>query len=241
MANISKINRRAEKEKQQAARNRREIIAAGLSRRDMIKMGLLTGAGLLVPMSGLSVRARSSAGRLLDSGSGSGPSSPPTRPFVQDFVRMTVKQPVATLNPPPSVMPNITGGEGRTIPHQALTQFAPVKYYEVEQRLANIITHPDLPPQPLWGFDGLVPGPLYVERYGRPVLVRNRNNLPANNGGFGKNLVTTHLHNGHTPAESDGNPCDYYAPGKFYDQHYPNVLAGILSTHQVRAATYRRR
>ena len=86
--------------------------------------------------------------------------------------------------------------------------------------------------QPLWGFDGLVPGPLYVERYGRPVLVRNHNNLPANNGGFGKNLVTTHLHNGHTPAESDGNPCDFFTAGQFYDQHYPNVLAGVNSTHQ---------
>ena len=233
MANISKIDRRAEKEKQQAARNRRELIAAGLSRRDMIKMGLLTSAGLLVPMSGLSVRARSSAGRLLDSGSGSGPSSPPTRPFVQPFTRMTVKQPVATLNPTPTIIPNIAGGEGRTIPHQAFSQFAPVKFYEVEQRLSNIVTHPDLPAQPLWGFDGLVPGPLYVERYGQPVLVRNRNNLPvANNGGFGKELVTTHLHNGHTPSESDGNPCDNFGPGKFYDHHYPNVLAGINSTHK---------
>ena len=36
MANISKIDRRAEKEKQRAARNRREIIAARLSRRDLI-------------------------------------------------------------------------------------------------------------------------------------------------------------------------------------------------------------
>ena len=62
MANISKINRRAEKEKQQAAKNRRELISAGLNRRDMIKMGLLTSAGLLIPMSGLSVRARTSAG-----------------------------------------------------------------------------------------------------------------------------------------------------------------------------------
>lgn len=232
MANILKINRRAEKEKQQAARNRREIIAAGLSRRDMIRMGLLTGAGLLVPMSGLSVRARNSAGHLLDSGSGSGPSSPPTRPFVQPFTRMTVKQPSAVLNPTPTVMPNTAGGEGRTIAHQAFSQFAPVRFYEVEQRLANIVTHPDLPVQPLWGFDGLVPGPLYVERYGRPILVRNRNNLPANNGGFGKNVVTTHLHNGHTPAESDGNPCDNFTPGQFYDQHYPNVLAGINSTHK---------
>src|SRR5688572_33090952 len=91
MANISKIDRRAEKEKQQAAKNRREIISAGLSRRDMLRMGLLTSAGLLIPMSGLSVRARSSAGSFLfDSGPGSGPSSPPTTPFAQPFVRMTI-------------------------------------------------------------------------------------------------------------------------------------------------------
>ena len=122
MANISKIDRRAEKEKQQAAKNRREIVAAGLSRREMLRMGLLTSAGLLIPMSGLSVRARSSAGRLLfDSGSGSGPSSPPTPPFVQPFVRMTVKQPTAVLNPAPTVIPNTAAGEGRTIPHQAFT------------------------------------------------------------------------------------------------------------------------
>ena len=233
MANISKIDRRAEKEKQQAAKNRRQIVAAGLSRRDMLRMGLLTGAGLLVPMSGLSVRARTSAGRpFYDSGSGSGPGSPPTPPFVQPFTRLTVKQPTAVLNPAPTVIPNTAAGEGRIIPHQAFSQFPPVKFYEVEQRLANIVTHPALPVQPLWSFDGLVPGPLYVERYGKPILVRNHNNLPANNGGFGKNLVTTHLHNGHTPAESDGNPCDFFSVGQFYDQHYPNVLAGVNSTHQ---------
>ena len=229
MANISKIDKKAEKEKQQAARERREIIKAGLSRRDMIKLGLLTSAGLFIPKRGLSARALNSAGAP-SSGSGS-PSSPPTTPFVQPFTRMTVKQPVATLNPAPTVIPNFGAGEGRTIAHQAYNQFAPVKFYEVEQRLANIITHPDLPVQPLWGFDGLVPGPLYVERYGQPILVRNRNNLPANNGGFGKNVVTTHLHNGHTPSESDGNPCNNFGPGQFYDQHYPNVLAGVLSTH----------
>src|SRR5260370_9222192 len=43
--------------------------------------------------------------------------------------------------------------------------------------------------------------------------------------------ATTHLHNGHNPSESDGFPCDFFEPGQFYDQHYPNVLAGILSTH----------
>ena len=115
MANISKINRSVEREKQRASKNRREILAAGLSRREMLRMGLLTSAGLLIPMSGLSVRARNSAGHLLDSGSGSGPSSPPTTPFVQPFTRMTVKQPSATLNPAPTIAPNTAAGEGRTI------------------------------------------------------------------------------------------------------------------------------
>jgi FtsP/CotA-like multicopper oxidase with cupredoxin domain len=230
MAFISKKDRRREKETREAAKNRREIIAAQLSRRDLMKMGLLTGAGLLVAKSGLSVRARTAAGSF----SGGMPSSPPTRPFVQPFARMTVKQPVASLNPTPTVVPNSLAGEGRTVSHQALAQFPPVKFYEVEQRLTNISVHPDLPLQPLWGFDGLVPGPLYVERYGQPILVRNHNNLPPDgqNGGFGKNRVTTHLHNGHTPSESDGFPCYYFGRGEFYDHHYPNVLAGVNSTHQ---------
>lgn len=231
MANISKIDRKLEKEKLDAAKNRREIIAAQLSRRDLMKMGLLTGAGLLVAKSGLSVRARTAAGSF--SGGGM-PSSPPTRPFVQPFTRMTVKQPVATLNPTPTVVPNSIAGEGRTVSHQALAQFPPVKFYEVEQRLTNLSVHPDLPLQPLWGFDGLVPGPLYVERYGQPILIRNHNNLPPDgqNNGFGKNRVTTHLHNGHTPSESDGFPCYNFGRGQFYDHHYPNVLAGVNSTHQ---------
>ena len=79
----------------------------------------------------------------------------------------------------------------------------------MSQHLAYLRVAPEseLPLQPLWTFNGNVPGPLIVERYGvlgRPVdgsvLLRLRNNLPANNGGFGLPSVTTHLHNGHTPA-----------------------------------------
>ena len=55
----------------------------------------------------------------------------------------------------------------------------------------------ELPPQPIWGFNGITPGPLIVERYGNlgspgngSILLRLRNNLPANNGGFGLPSVT---------------------------------------------------
>jgi FtsP/CotA-like multicopper oxidase with cupredoxin domain len=228
MASVSKRNRRKEKEIDRAAKNRREIIAAQLSRRDMLKMGLLSSAGFLIPTRGLSARARNSAGALY----GGNPSSPPITPFTQPFTRLVVKQPVPSLSPAPTIAPNTAAGEGRTIAHQAFTQFPPVKFYEVTQQPANVSVHPQLPIQPLWGFDGIVPGPLYVARYGEPILVRNHNNLPANNGGFGKNSASTHLHNGHTPSESDGFPCYFFENGQFYDHHYPNVLAGVLSTHQ---------
>jgi hypothetical protein len=56
----------------------------------------------------------------------------------------------------------------------------------------------ELPPQTIWGFNGITPGPLFVERYGNlgnpgagSILVRQRNNLPSNNGGFGLPSVTT--------------------------------------------------
>lgn len=234
MANISKRNRRKEKEVLDAAKNRRELIAAQLSRRDLMKMGLLTGAGMLIPKMGLSARAQFSDGSSFGS-----PASPVTTPFMEEMPLPPVAQPVtAPSGPAPTLAPNrainpATGlpFEGRTRDHQAFTQFAPQKFYEVHQREALLSVHPQLPPQKLWTFNGTVPGQTYVARYGEPILVRNYNDLPANNGGFGKQSVSTHLHNGHTPSESDGFPTDFFDVGQYYDHHYPNVLAGVNSTH----------
>ena len=228
-----------EKERQNAARNRRELIAAGFSRRDFVKMGLVTRAGWLVPMRGLSARSLRSDGE--EDGQ---PTSPPTTPFVEELSMMPIKQPVTSpLTPAPTQAPNHTGGEGRTRSHQAFLTSPPQKYYMVEQKEAFVSISPNLDLQRIWGFDGISPGPTYVARYGEPVLVRNVNKLPPKelNGGFGLPSVSTHLHNNHGPSESDGNPCDFFGPfeklddprrGDFYDQHYPNVLAGIYSTHQ---------
>ncbi len=223
MSNISKKDRRKEKETQIAARNRRELIAAQFSRREMMKMGLLTGSGLLVAKGGLSARAADPSGGvpLLN------PVSPPTRAFIEPLPIPPVRQPVASLNPAPTVNPNTAAGEGRTRPHQALTQLPPAKIYVNRQVAAQVSMSADLPLQPIWGHEGVFPGPTYVARYGEPVLVRNFNQLPSDNGGFGLASVTTHLHNSHTPSESDGNPCDFFERGQFYDQHYPNALAGF--------------
>ena len=58
MAHFSKRNRRREKETQQALNNRLELVKEGFTRRDLIKMGLMTGAGVLIPKVGVDPRLR---------------------------------------------------------------------------------------------------------------------------------------------------------------------------------------
>src|SRR5262249_23040876 len=152
----------------------------------------------------------------------------PTRPFVEPLPIPPILPSVEALSPAPGVFPG--KGEGRTRPHQALTLFPPQKLYEVHIGEFSHSFHPDLPLNTVWGFEGSSPGPTIVARYGEPILVRRFNQLPQDHAGFGSPQVSTHLHNGHTPSESDGFPCDFFpspaAPdGFFYDAHYPNVLA----------------
>jgi FtsP/CotA-like multicopper oxidase with cupredoxin domain len=92
--------------------------------------------------------------------------------------------------------------------------------------------HPSMPVQEhkaLWTFDGTMPPKLLMVRYGQPVLMRHYNALPidpAANRGFGLHTISTHEHNGHSPAESDGYTNAFFFPGQFYDYRWPLQLAG---------------
>ncbi len=92
--------------------------------------------------------------------------------------------------------------------------------------------HPDFPvqdPAALWTFDGTFPPKLLQSRYGEPILMRHFNALPidpAENFGFGLHTISTHEHNGHNPAESDGYTQAFFFPGQFYDYRWPMVMAG---------------
>ena len=201
-----------------ARRNRQELITAKLSRRDLIKLGLLTSSGLLIAKRGLSARAARAD---------SAPSSPPTTPFVVPLPIPPIAQAVSSLTPAPQAVPNTAAGEARQVTHQRWDEFLPRGFYEIHEREAPHSFHPELPVNTIWGYDGIFPGPTYKGRYGQPVLVRMHNDLPADHVGFGIPQTSTHLHNGHTPSESDGFPADFFDSGLFYDQHYPNVCAGF--------------
>src|SRR5260370_41113456 len=75
-------------------KNRREIIAARLSRRELIKMGLVTGAGYLIAKPGLSARAATPI-----------PIGQPASlqeaftPFVEPLAIPPIKQAVGSLHP----------------------------------------------------------------------------------------------------------------------------------------------
>ena len=88
----------------------------------------------------------------------------------------------------------------------------PQKFYELTMQEVQLKLHPDYSPTTVWGFDGHVPGPLIQAKYGEPIMVRFHNHLPSVKipQAFGIAEMTTHLHNGHTPSESDGNPVNYF-------------------------------
>jgi FtsP/CotA-like multicopper oxidase with cupredoxin domain len=75
---------------------------------------------------------------------------------------------------------------------------------------------------------GVAAPPLIKARYGEPFVCRIYNDLPddrAANGGFGRNEISTHFHNAHNGAESDGACNAYHFPGTFYDYHWGTTLA----------------
>jgi FtsP/CotA-like multicopper oxidase with cupredoxin domain len=96
----------------------------------------------------------------------------------------------------------------------------------------NVRFHPNMPvqqPNSVWTFDGTMPPKLLMARYGVPLLFRHYNMLPVNvsaNNGFGMHTLTTHEHNGHNPAESDGYTAAFFYPGQYYDYRWPMILAG---------------
>lgn len=173
----------------------------------------------------------------------------------------------AGLQPAPSITPNRETNPATRLPYEGrgdrhqLRELNPPQHFFV-QRFGAVppkTIHPSLPPQTqLWGANlggadfrldpPVTPLPTVVSRSiaGRntAVLVRRFNQLPtgAPSGGYGKNSLSTHLHNFHSAPDSDGGPCDpslgqlsedpllqgrFFFPGQYYDYYYNMKRAGF--------------
>jgi FtsP/CotA-like multicopper oxidase with cupredoxin domain len=243
-----------------AQRNRREIVKAKLSRREMMRLGLLTASGSLIAKPGLSAGITGSSdgtlntdARLLSSVDRT-PPSPPAAPWVQPMPILPRKmsiQPTQMVDGQPDGTTLIERATER-VPHQFFTfdphtgtyggKFPPKKFYEMNLSEFQVQLHPAYGPTTVWGFDKGVPGPVIHANYGEPVLFRVRNLLPSVKipQDFGIAQDAIHLHNAHTPTESDGFPLDYVnsindptpiSPRGFKDHHYLNVYAGFVAAN----------
>ncbi|ANN17297.1 copper oxidase [Amycolatopsis orientalis] len=81
-------------------------------------------------------------------------------------------------------------------------------HYTITQRAATAEILPGVR-TPIWGYDGIFPGPTIESRRDRTTVVRHRNELPV--------PTVVHLHGGHTPADSDGYPTDLVLPLSGWD------------------------
>lgn len=116
-----------------------------------------------------------------------------------------------------------------------------VTYYEM--RMVEVLQHlhRDLPPTPVWGFEGRVPGPTIDVGKDERVGVKWMNHLPDRHllpvdqsihevAQHPEVRTVTHLHGGATPWESDGYPeawftSGYTQTGPFFKRkiyQYPN-------------------
>jgi FtsP/CotA-like multicopper oxidase with cupredoxin domain len=162
------------------------------------------------------------------------PPGPATPAFMVALPVYGAKAP-EVLNPPPMQSANIAGGECGRATHQGWINWPVQKTYMLHVKPGDHSFHPNLPTQKIWGYDGMLPGPTFVSRYGEPSIVRIQNELPPAATGFGSPEISTHLHNLHCASESDGFTADYYsatkagpsltAPGAYQDHHYPNCYA----------------
>lgn len=181
--------------------------------------------------------------------------SPPTTPWLEELPDAVDPLPQTDLLdsalPPPQMAANKAVGECGRNNHQRWMDFfgnpvlqsGQADLYELKVRADySHRFHPEYPDQLVWNYEGVgangqpIHNPTFHARYGRPIIVRLHNELPQNHTGFGTPEISMHLHNLHTPSESDGFPGDYFsplksgptltAPGMYKDQFYPNIYAG---------------
>lgn len=179
--------------------------ASGLSRRDVVRAGALSGAAFFI-------NTRLRAGALF-----APPESPATTPWLQPLGFPAHARPLAqgaALSPAPDPMA-----------HQRYEEFLPRTFYDIPVRMLSARPHPQLGLSNWMSYNGSVPGPTFMTRLGEPLLVRFSNHLPNSIPSFGNPEIVTHVHNGNHASESDGGPWDYYGPGEYKDHHYPQYAA----------------
>ena len=144
-------------------------------------------------------------------------------PFEQTVRAKSASRIAASLLPKPYVapfvVPPVAQPKGTT---KGLDGVTDVPLYDITQKegLAQIL--PTIK-TPIFGYDGIAPGPTILARKGRPIAVKMTNALPATHPQWGYEAWTsTHLHGSASKPQYDGYASDITRPGEYKIYHYPN-------------------
>ncbi|WP_366655407.1 multicopper oxidase domain-containing protein [Fodinicurvata sp. EGI_FJ10296] len=106
--------------------------------------------------------------------------------------------------------------------------------YEITMEMVDQQIHRDLPPTPVFGYNGVWPGPTFDIPINDEIYVDWVNDLPPHYPDWlpvsashhvpdDTPRTVVHLHGGITPSASDGFPDWTWAPGNRARYHYPNL------------------
>ena len=170
-----------------------------LNRRDLLRMGLGAGAGLLTARGELLAQAAALHSGMnmpaVNPQASPGPATLPAQPPV------TLASYVTRLSIPPVIRPQAGA--------------API---QIHMRPFRHKAHRDLPAATMWGYDGMWPGPTFEAVRGQPISVKWTNQLPTKHflpldytiHGEEENVpqvrTVTHVHGARVMPDSDGYP-----------------------------------
>ena len=178
-----------------------DAFARKISRKDMLKLGLLGSAALMLPLE-RSARTELAVSRRLTS-------KQIPAPFQVRLPIPPVAQPVRSDD-----VPGADPSSG--IP------FTGTDYYEITMKAGQAQILPGFGATAVYGYNGVTPGPTIKARQGRRAVVRQINSLP-DVARFGyKPWTSVHLHGSASLPQYDGYASDITNPGDFKDYVYPN-------------------
>jgi spore coat protein A, manganese oxidase len=177
-----------------------------VNRRELLRLGLCAGAGLLATPSELLAQAASATPGKSTPMNMAGVSAPSSVDLVSQTSAIPNKPPItlASYVTPLSVPPVIRPQTGKVV--------------QIAMRPFLHQAHRDLPATPMWGYNEMWPGPTFEVRKGEPISVKWTNQLPTKHflpidytiHGSGKELpqvrTVTHIHGACVMPESDGYP-----------------------------------
>ncbi len=225
----------------------RYILSQRLTRRQMLKLGLVVGGAAFLPIGfkghkGLQA-PRALAHRPRSTGIRWTPFEQPL--FVPQIMQARDR---GTLTPPPGDYPlprfGTRPGGPRTprgffndVAHGIAPEFDSVSPHQKEYKLVTEETEQEVikgVQTPVFVYrdafnasdSGMTPGPTFVTRFGDSAVVRNENKLTRNRSPINTTShdheTSIHLHGTHAPAHADGYPDFYVLAGEARDYFYPN-------------------